>query len=40
MPDLVDPKPPDLPAAVGLEFRVVVGGRIREPPTRAPIPLR
>ncbi len=27
LPDLVDPKPPDLPAAVGRRLRVIIGGR-------------
>lgn len=27
LPDLTDPKPPDLPAAVGKRLRVIIGGR-------------
>ena len=27
LPDLVDPKPPDLPAAIGKQLRVIEGGR-------------
>jgi hypothetical protein len=26
-PDLVDPRPPDLPAAIGRRFRLLAGGK-------------
>ena len=36
LPDLVDPKPPDLPAAEGRRFKVIVGGKAsaKVPPVR------
>ena len=27
LPDLVDPRPPDLPAAIGTRLRVITGGK-------------